>query len=151
MKEPVHTWHRPIRVCMIYLPVLAAIFAWYWIASYGGRPDASPFRSVLYLTYFLILPAGIAAFLIHLFATLGTKGTLKWRFLISAGSGFLGLLALHLMIRSSPDGEAAMAYFAAAIAFCCFAVAGFCLSTIAFWLHRLAQKKKPNKSQHPSA
>lgn len=140
MMEADQRWSRPLRVCITYIPFLALISAWYWIASYGGRPDASPYRSALYLTYFLILPVGLAAFLIHLIATLGTQGTSKWRLLISSASGVSGILALHLLIRNSPDGEAAMLYLAAAIAFCAFAVVGFGVSTIVFWLVSLIRK-----------
>lgn len=135
-------WPRPIRICVAYLSVLGALFAWFWIASDGGRVDASAHRSVLYVVYFLVFPLGTGAFLIHLLATIGTAGTLIPRIAVSALSGGLGILVLHLMIKTSPDGEAAMAYLAGAIAFCAFAVVGFFISTVVFYIISIVRKKK---------
>lgn len=111
------SWPRPIRICAAYLSLLGALFAWFWIESDGGRVDASAHRTALYVVYLLVFPVGIAAFLIHLLATIGTPGTLMLRIAVSALSGCLGILVLHLMVKRSPDGEAAMAYLAGAIAF----------------------------------
>ncbi len=137
-------WPRPIRVCVAYIPILTAIYTWFWFESNGGRIDSSVHRSALYLVYFLIFPIGIAAFFIHLFATLGTHGTLKWRFAHSTISGFLGILTLHLIITTSPDEESGMAYLATAIAFCAFAVAGFFISTLVFYVMSIVRNKKNN-------
>ena len=136
------SWPRPIRICTAYLFALGALFAWFWIESDGGRVDASAHRTALYMIYFLVFPVGIAAFFVHLLAVIGTPGTLMPRIAVSALSGCLGILVLHLMIKMSPDQEAAMAYLAGALAFCAFAVVGFFVSTVAFYIISIVRRKK---------
>ncbi len=138
-------WPRPLRICAVYLPLLTTIFAWFWLESDGGRVDASPFRDALYVMYFLVLPVGISAFLIHLLATLGTPRTLKWRLSISVAAGCLGVFLLHVMIKTSSDGEAVMAYLAIVIAFCLFSVAGFVVSTLAFYVCHIIRKNQSSQ------
>jgi hypothetical protein len=135
-------WPRPIRICAAYLSVLGTLFTWFWVESDGGRVDASAYRTELYVVSLLILPVGIAAFMIHLLAIIGTASTLVPRIVISVLSGCLGILVLHLMVKMSPDGEAAMAYLAGAIVFCAFAVVGFFISTVAFYFISIVRRKK---------
>jgi hypothetical protein len=135
-------WPGPLRVCAVYLPILAAIFAWFWLASNGGKIDGSNHRDACYFVYLVIFPLGIAAFLIHLFTTLGTSGTFMWRFAIAFLSGVSGLLILHIMIATSPDGEAPMAYLEAVMVFCVFGFAGFGISTLIFYFVSLIRKRK---------
>jgi hypothetical protein len=144
MMKLYRSWSRPVRVCAAYIPILAGIFAWFWFASDGGRVDSSTYRSALYFVGLVVLPIGITAFFIHLLATLGTQGTLKWRLAFSLISGCLGVLALDRMIQASPDGEAVMMYIVTPIAFCAGGVAGFFISTLAFYLVGVLRKKPAN-------
>ena len=137
---------KPIRICAIYLPILAMIFIWFWLESDGGRVDASPYRDTLYVVYFLVLPVGASAFLIHLIAALGTPKSMKRRLSISATAGCFGIFLLHMMIKTSSDGEAAMGYLAIVIAFCLFSVAGFLVSTLVYYLHYIMHKKSNEQS-----
>ncbi len=140
--KPFRAWPAPIRVCAIYLPVLAGLFAWYWVASDGGNIDSSVHRDALYVIDLVVFPIGGAAFLIHLFATLGTPRTMKWRLAIGALSGVAGIVYLIKVVEASSDGEAPMAYLGSIICFCLCATAGFAVSTVVFYVAWLFRKKQ---------
>jgi uncharacterized membrane protein len=118
-----------------------------FILSKGwGYIDASPHRNFLYVLALYITPIVILTFIAHLIAVIIDKKIFKKSIITGLLLGFLGPLALHFAIKSSPDGEAAMAYILIPLSYSVFCFVGFILSCIVL----AVKNKMSNKAFQPT-
>ena len=106
------------RILLGYGIPLACLLVFYWVASDGHHPDASPKRTLLYWLFFLILPVGFGAFIIHLTLTICTADQRRRAMPLAFIGGLLGPVFLGIAIATSTDGEAAMGLIAMPLAYC---------------------------------
>ena len=100
--------HRKIVVIGYGVP-LAALFAFRWLASQGFPLGGNPHRQLLDFLEILVLPAGVAMFVVHFLATFCSRGQAICVIVCALLGGLLGPLLLHCKIQSvissSPSGS----------------------------------------------
>jgi hypothetical protein len=97
---------RRQNICLGYGIWLGSLFAFYWIASYGNIPDASPFRGILNPVFLYIFPISVAAFVMHLAFTFCSRSQLAPVIVGAFVSGFSGPFLVYWEIGTTTDPEA---------------------------------------------
>ena len=134
-----------IKVLVGYGIPLAALTVFYWVASDGNRPDASPLRGLLYWIFFLILPLGYATFVVHFLLTLCSPEQLRKARTISLLGGLVAPAFFLMSILTSDDGEAFMGLLALPLVYCfgVIVVAVVTVPALKIWSSTKARDTKP--------
>ena len=84
----------------------------------------------IYLLGFAVLPLGLCLGVIHVLTCILSNRVARRSILIGLLTGFLGVVALHVLISLSDDGAASMGYIMAIVWFSFFTILGFVISSV---------------------
>lgn len=91
--------HRK-KILVGYGVPLTALFAFRWSASQGYTLGGNPQQGLLDLLEILVLPAGVAAFVVHFSVTFCSRAQTACAVACALIGGLIGPLLLHLHIQS---------------------------------------------------
>ncbi len=134
-----NTFKKPLIVFIVYLLVNTVIYSLggFLLADGWDYVDSSWCRDFLYTIFFWVWPPIIFISIIHFLLTIVNKEIALASLKISICFGFAGPLLLHILISTSRDPVAGMAYIAFGIYYFIFALAGFIISCIVIWIYKV--------------
>ena len=114
-------------VFVVHAVVLLILYALgaFVLSDGWGHIDSSPHRDMLYKLALYVIPAVVAISVVHVLAELIDGKPLVRSIVFALFFGLLGPLTLHILIQTSDDGVAVMAYMGIGIYYVVFFVVGF--------------------------
>jgi len=134
---------NPLIVLAAYALLNAIIYSLggFLLADGWSSIGSSTYRDFLHFIFFWVWPLIIGISIIHILSIIVDKknaiASLKFALLL----GFAGLLTLYILISTSDDPIAGMAYILSAAYYCVFAVVGFIISSIVIWAYNKNKTK----------
>jgi len=126
---------RPLKVFVGYALLNVAIYALGQVLADGWNYiDSSEYRTFLYFVMFTVWPVIIGISVVHVLATIINKKIAITSLKFALIFGLAGPLILYLLIQTSSDPLAGMAWIACIIYYIIFALAGFALSCVLLWM-----------------
>ena len=130
---------KPLIVLCSYVFLNTVIYSLggFLLADGWSYIDSSWCRDFLYAIFFWVWPPIIFLSIIHFLSIIINKEIALTSLKISFCFGFAGPLLLHILISTSRDPVAGMAYIVMGIYYFIFALAGFIISCITIWIYKV--------------
>ena len=139
------------RTFLVVVAVHAAVlFILYSLGAFvlsdgWQRIDSSPHRDLLYKFGLYIIPAVAAISVVHIFATIVDGKSFVRSLMFALFFGLLGPLTLHILILTSGDGVAVMAYMGIGICYVAFFITGFTASCAVLSIMKHIRSRTPKE------